>query len=397
MKFTKDELVQLKARYDHELRDCVIPFWQEHAVDRVCGGYFTCLDRDGSVYDTTKWMWMQWRIVYMFATFYNELERKEEWLDIARRGYDFLTAHGKAEDGAYYFALNREGDPIVAPYNIFSECFATMGAAALFKATGEEKYKAEAVASMQRYVARMDNPKGRWEKSMPARKAYLSHGQFMMMANLDATLSDCLGSTEFEGEAADAVHKVLDAFWNPEFRVIFENINPDGTFDLESCDGRHLNPGHGLESMWFMMSYGERKGLPDIVRKAADIVKAQIEFGRDRQYGGLYYFMDVLGKPHVELQWDMKLWWPHCEVLIALLYASRLTGEEAYADLFREFDQWTWKHFRDPEYPEWFGYLNRRGEVTHTLKGGKWKTMFHLPRCLHVCSQQLAKMIDAMP
>ena len=59
-----------------------------------------------------------------------------------------------------------------------------------------------------------------------------------------------------------------------------------------------------------------------MIRRAADIVKALLEFGTDREYGGIYYFMDVLGKPHLELQWDMKLWWPHNEATLATLFAS---------------------------------------------------------------------------
>lgn len=119
------------------------------------------------------------------------------------------------------------------------------------------------------------------------------------------------------------------------------------------------------------------------------IISDTLELGWDREFGGIYYFMDALGKPHLELQHDMKLWWPHNEALIALLYACRLSGEDKFLEKFRQVDQWTWSHFPDPEYGEWFAYLNRRGEVTHKLKGGKWKTFFHLPRCLKVSVEQM--------
>ena len=109
------------VRYEKELLESVAPFWEKNCVDREFGGYFTSLDQDGSVYDTEKYMWMQWRIVYMFATLYMTEYRKENWLDIARQGYDFLTKHGKSEDGSYYFALNRRGEPSMAPYSIFSD------------------------------------------------------------------------------------------------------------------------------------------------------------------------------------------------------------------------------------------------------------------------------------
>lgn len=379
-------------RYEKELIDSVIPFWEDHCVDKEFGGYFTSLDRDGSVYDTEKYMWMQWRIVYMFATFYASSYRQERWLDIAKQGFDFLTEHGKSADGTYYFALNRQGEPTMAPSNIFSDCFAAMGAAALYKATGDARYKAEADSAMHNYIRRMDNPKGRWEKAQPAKAKRLSHGHFMILANLCSVMKDCLGTDEYEADCRRAVGTVLEKFWSDEHQVLFENVNPDGTFDLTSCEGRFINPGHGLESMWFVMNYAERIGDQAMIRKAADIVKALLTFGKDKEYGGIYYFMDVLNKPHLELQWDMKLWWPHNEAILATLFAYRLTGETYYLDQFKEIDQWAWAHFKDPEYPEWFAYLNRRGEPTHMLKGGKWKTMFHLPRCLFVALDQMRRI-----
>ncbi len=376
-------------RYENELINSVIPFWENHCVDREYGGYFTSLDRDGSVYDTEKYMWMQWRIVYMFATFYASQYRQERWLDIAKQGFDFLTKYGKSEDGTYYFSLNRQGVPSMAPSNIFSDCFAAMGAAALYKATGELRYKEEADSAMQNYIRRMAHPKGRWEKAMSGKQPRLSHGHFMILANLGSVMKDCLGTDQYDAETARAVQTVLNQFWNEEYQVLFENVNPDGSFDLDSCEGRMINPGHGLESMWFIMNYAERTKNPEMIRKAAHIVKALLAFGTDQTYGGIYYFMDVLGKPHLELQWDMKLWWPHNEAILATLYAYRLTGDEFYFERFKEIDQWAWAHFRDTEYPEWFAYLNRRGEPTHMLKGGKWKTMFHLPRCLYVAVNQM--------
>lgn len=70
-------------RYEKELLENVVPFWLNHAQDREYGGFFTCLDRDGSVYDYNKYMWMQWRIVYMFATLYASEYGKghSDWLD----------------------------------------------------------------------------------------------------------------------------------------------------------------------------------------------------------------------------------------------------------------------------------------------------------------------------
>ncbi|MFX0099846.1 MAG: AGE family epimerase/isomerase [Candidatus Hodarchaeota archaeon] len=383
------------SRYERELTGSVIPFWEKHCIDTKHGGFFTFLDRDGSVYDTDKYMWMQWRIVYMFATLAQTRyagEKNEKWMEIAKKGYDFLTKHGKDEKGSYYFALNQEGKPIVAPYNIASEFFVIMGSAALYEATKEEKYKESAIFSMKNVLGRANNPKGKWNKRLRDDKKRLDHGIFMATANLGTILKTSLGIDTFDEQVKDSVDMILDSFWNEKYGVVFENLNVDKSIDLESCTGRHLIPGHGLESMWFILEHSEVYNRPEIVQKTCKIINSLLEFSWDNNFGGIYYFMDVLGKPHVELQWDMKLWWVHNEALIATIHAYRLSKESRFLDWFKKIDEWTWKHFPDKEHGEWYGYLNRRGEPTHLLKGGKWKTFFHLPRCLLKCIENLENL-----
>ncbi|NVM28514.1 MAG: AGE family epimerase/isomerase [Candidatus Helarchaeota archaeon] len=379
-------------KYEKELFESVIPFWERHCIDEKYGGYFTCLDRDGTVYDTDKFLWMQWRIVYMFATLAETKyanDKREQWLAIARQGYEFLVKNGRDKRGAYYFALNREGKPIVAPYNIGSDFFAIMACAALYKATGEKKHQKSAFDSITSVLGRMENPKGIWNKKLPAHPKRLTHGDFMAQANLGTVLKTCIGGSGFDQQAMEAVDTILDKFWSKKHGVIFEHINLDYSIDLESCDGRDIAPGHGFESMWIVLQHAEIYDRPEIIPKACQIVESLLDFAWDKKHGGIFYFMDVLGKPHLELTWDMKLWWVHNETLIAVLYAYRLSKEKKFWEWFKRIDDWTWSHFPDPEYGEWYGYLNRRGEPTHYLKGGKWKTFFHLPRCLLECIEQL--------
>ncbi len=347
------------------------------------------LDYDGSVYETAKYMWMQWRIVWMYCELYQQIEPKQEWLDLAQQGYDFLTKYGKDKQGRYYFALAQDGTPTIAPYNVFSECFAVMGAAALYRITGNENVKTEAINAYNQYQARKNNPKAEWSKSLPGSTNYLSLGYYMMQANLDQVMADCLNDYSYLESAADNANLVLDKFWNPEEKVIFENALPDGTFDLKSVAGRQLNPGHALEAMWFLMNTAKQRGDEKTIAKTADIILHTLEHGWDTEYGGIYYFMDVQNRPQIALESNMKLWWVHCEALIACLMADKYTENKRFKDWFTKVHNWTWEHFPDKENGEWFGYLDRQGTPTHHLKGGKWKTFFHLPRALLICSQIL--------
>ena len=144
------EFTTLSTLYKSTLLNNVVPFWENHSIDQRYGGYFTCLARDGSVYDTDKFVWLQNRQVWLFSMLCNQLKEhkekgpkeKERWLAIAKGGADFLATHGRDDDGNWYFSLNREGQPLVQPYNIFSDCFAAMAFSQYALASGEEEAKA---------------------------------------------------------------------------------------------------------------------------------------------------------------------------------------------------------------------------------------------------------------
>ena len=157
----------------------------------------------------------------------------------------------------------------------------------------------------------------------------------------------------------------------------------NGTSFLTSIEGRLLNPGHAIEAMWFIMDLGKRFNDQSLIKKACSIMLNTLEHAWDKEHGGLFYFMDVKGSPPQQLEWDQKLWWVHAETLVALAKAFKMTGDERCATWFEKVHDYTWKHFRDPEYGEWFGYLNREGKVLLPLKGGKWKGCFHIPRSLY--------------
>jgi N-acylglucosamine 2-epimerase len=382
-------------RYERELADSVIPFWEDHCVDRECGGFFNSLDRDGSVYDTDKYLWMQWRIVYMFAVLAKTRfagAKRDRWLAIARDGFAFLMEHGRDEGGSFYFALNREGKPIIAPYNIGTEFFAIMACAALYRAVHEGRYRDAAAAVLQTVLGRLDNPKGPWNKRLPADRKRLAHEDRMATVNLGLELRGSLDLPGIEGMVDDAIDSILDRFWRPEHGVVLEHLDEDFAPDLSSCAGRLVSPGHGLESAWFILKHSETLDRRDRIEKACVLIKSTLDRAWDREHGGIFYFMDVLGRPPAELEWDMKLWWVHCEALVATITGYALTGDRDLLDWFEKIDEWTWRRFPDPVHGEWYGYLSRRGEPTHLLKGGRWKCFFHLPRALLECTGRLEKL-----
>ena len=105
---------KLAEQYKHELLDQVIPFWMNHSIDTQFGGFLHCLERDGSVFDTDKFVWMQGREVWMLSKLYNTVheptvsaETRQQWLDAAIQGAEFLKS--KAHDGNLNFYFSQIG------------------------------------------------------------------------------------------------------------------------------------------------------------------------------------------------------------------------------------------------------------------------------------------------
>ena len=376
--------------YSETLLNDVIPFWEKYSIDTQYGGYFTCLDKKGAIYDTDKFMWLQGRQAWTFSMLYNQVEKNPNWLKIAKHGIDFIRNHGMDIHGNFYFSTTNEGKPLVQPYNIFSDCFAAMAFSQYAKATGDEEIKQLAKQTYHNILKRKDNPKGIYEKSTSARPLK-SFALPMILSNLVLELEEVLDKSEVEKTINFSVHEVMEVFLDKESGLIYEFVRFDGSHE-DSFNGRLLNPGHGIEAMWFMIDIAVRKNDKALVEKATETILTILKYSWDEKYGGLFYFLDSKGHPPQQLEWDQKLWWVHLETLVALTKAYEHTQNGEVWKWYQKIHEYTWSHFSDPEYGEWFGYLNRQGEVLLDLKGGKWKGCFHVPRAMYQCWKSFEKI-----
>ena len=368
---------KLAGEYKSELLDSVLPFWLEHSQDKQYGGYFTCLERDGSVYDTDKFIWLQGREVWLFSMLYNKVEKRPEWLECALQGAEFLKKYGHDGNYNWYFSLTRDGRPLVDPYNIFSYTFATMAFAQLAIASDDAGYAAIAKKTFDRVLEKRSNPKGKWCKAHPGTRPIKDFALPMILCNLSLEIEQLIDKQLIDQTIETCLHEVMEVFYQKDLGLIVENVSAEDNSLVDSFEGRSVNPGHSLEAMWFIMDLGKRLGRPELIDKAVKIALSTIEYGWDKQYGGIFYFMDRLGRPQQQLEWDQKLWWVHIESAITMIKGYQLTGNKECLAWFQKLHDYMWTHFKDPKYPEWFGYLNRRGEVLLPLKGGKWKFIFY--------------------
>ncbi len=381
-------MISNRKLYSDTLLKDVIPFWLKNGMDHEHGGIITSLDRDGTVIDTDKSVWFQGRAGWMFATLYNTVERRSEWLDAARSCVEFSRRHCYAPDGKMYFTVTREGLPLRMRRYVFSESFAAISYAAFARATGDERAKEDAIKAYETYLRYSFTPGVMPPKSEPTRpgKAAGSHMINMVTAQeLRANLGDVKVSGRTCTEWVDfSISEIERYFLKPEHHAFMEMVGPNGEI-IDHFDGRLITPGHAIEAAWFIMHEGRHRGDQRLVRMGLQILDWMWERGWDSEFGGLFYFRDLKGLPVQEYWHDMKFWWPHNEAIIATLLAWTLTGEEKYARWHDMVHEWSFKHFTDPEFGEWYGYLHRDGTVSVPLKGNMWKGPFHLPRMLWYC------------
>ena len=383
-RLNSQRIVELEEFYRRTLLENTIPFWERHGVDRDAGGFFAFLERDGSVYGTDKPVWLLGRATWLFATLYEEVEARAQWLELAQHGHDFLVKHCFDENGKMYFSVTREGRPLRMRRYAFSEVFGVMAFAALSRATGDTRARERAVDLFRSFVDHARTP-GRIEPKVDPQTRPMKVLSPLLCLICTADIMHSIDDDPlYERLLDEAIEEFFRDFVKPEQHMVLEIVGPHGE-RIDAPEGRLINPGHGCEAAWFIMEVARRRNDQNLISQAVRLLDWSFERGWDDEYGGLMYFVDAEGKPPAPLEHDMKLWWTHFETLYSALLAWHLTGEQRYADIYERTHEWTFANFADAEYGEWYGYLRRDGAVSTTLKGNQWKGAFHAPRSQMLC------------
>lgn len=377
----KTYLQYWSALYRADLTDNILPFWLEHGLDRKHGGIYTCLDREGKLMDPTKSVWFQGRFAFVCSFAYNQVERRPEWLDAARQTLDFIEQHCFDADGRMYFEVAADGTPLRMRRYVFSESFAAIAMAEYALATGNQSYAEKALKIFKDMRRFLTTPGLLTPKYLPSVEAQ-GHSITMIMINVASRLKKVIADPELDRQIDESLFKLKNDFMHPEFKALLETVGPAGEF-IDTCNGRVINPGHCIETAWFLFDVAmDRGGDKNLIDLGLTILNWSWDWGWDETYGGIINFRDCRNLPPQDYSQDMKFWWPQTEAIIANLYAYKLTGNELYLKRHRQVSEWAYGHFPDHEFGEWYGYLHRDGTVAQPAKGNLFKGPFHIPRMM---------------
>ena len=368
------------ATYKEDLLENILPFWLEHGLDTVNGGVYTCVTRTGELMDSTKSVWFQGRFAFTCCFAYNNVEKRQEYLDAAKLTLDFIEQHCFDADGRMYFEVAADGTPLRKRRYIFSESFAAIAMAEYSKATGDRTYAEKALTlfkDMRRFLATPGLLAPKYEPTVQMQ----GHSITMIMINVASCIRKVIADVELDRQIDESLHALKTYFIHPEFKALLETVGPNGEF-IDTINGRVINPGHCIETSWFLFDVATDRGDKELMKLALTILDWSWEWGWDKEFGGIINFKDCKNYPPQDYSQDMKFWWPQTEAIIATLYAYKLTGDEKYLKRHKQISDWTYAHFPDTEYGEWYGYLHRDGSVAQSAKGNIFKGPFHIPRMM---------------
>lgn len=374
----------------------VLPFWETHAIDDR-GGLLTCLTDAGQVLSTDKWLWSQWRAVWVFSRIYNTLQRDPRWLRLAHHIANFCSAHGwdDRNDG-WSLVLARDGSVRRGYESIYVDAFAIYGLVELHRADANDRWLQLACRTADAALRKLALPPDQLPHfPYPIPAGARPHGLAMIWSLKLAELAAVSQNDRYAEAARRHSDAIFEQFVHPEHGLIVEYIGLNGA-RLAPPTGTVVVPGHALECLWFQVHVRRLLGdRPPPQEKIFELVLRHLEAGWDRKrHGGISLAVDMRGDD-ADVAWNFartKLWWPHTEALYASLLGWQETNDRRFLQWYARLWRFCAKHYVDHKNGEWKQKLNRDLQPFDDIIALPVKDPFHLPRSIILQIEAIAQL-----
>ncbi|QTQ16410.1 AGE family epimerase/isomerase [Treponema parvum] len=397
-----------KKIYVDQIQNNFLPYWSKF-VDTENGGILNCINNYGDKkISDNKFTWSEGRWLWILCRLCDAAKKKilpnvdasllETWADGT---WNFINFHSVMEDKTCCYLLTRDGKRIRDERtgrfdaSIYADCFALIGSSQYAMLSKKQEAIDTSKALYESIKWRVETNNFLTEP-YPIPEGYRPHGIPMILTN---TVYEYIRMLEAFGLSSDDavefgkknVKFVLDRLMNEE-GYINEFIS-DFSDKGERLLDRHINPGHTIEDIWFQIEFLKAFGsLEKYLPRICKTAKQTWRLGWDSEYGGLFRFVDFEGgKPHgtstgsqyeklITDTWDMKLWWPHSEILYTYILLYKLTGDEEFNKIYKQSFDYIFKTFPNAEIGEWIQIRTRDGKPVDKLVALPVKDPFHILR-----------------
>lgn len=386
---TDMKLPEIRERYRKALLDRFVPNMDKYVVDHELGGFMCALNiATRKLESTDKRAWYEGRGIWTYSFLYNNIEKKPEYLTIAKKSIDFITKLLPEDDKFFPGSFTREGVPrSKGEGDIYGNLFVAEGLAEYAKATGEKRYFDLARKILMKAVARYDRPDFsyayRAEKREPGARIL---GHWMILISLCTQLLKQQPDAEIQALADRCVDVVMNHHINPKFLLVNEAISHDYKILDDKIASQYADIGHGCETFAFIMAYAVFRRNAALFHAAAGQFKKHVTVAADPVYGGYFRVLENTDSNTYILP---KVRWLQEEILIGCLLLIEHTGDPWAVKCYMETDAYITEKFTHPEYAFIVDNGNRQMDKPSEVRAEH----YHHPRQLMVCMLAMDRIL----
>jgi len=422
----RNDLISLKKEAENHLVNELLPFWTSRMIDTVNGGYLTHFDRNGNDSgEDEKSLIAQARCLYTMSSAHRAGYGNGKFADLARHGADFMIDKmWDKEFGGFYWMMDRRGNVKIDQKIAYGLSFAIYSMSEYTLATGDPRgreYAEKVFDLLQKYSA--DTMYGGywemfhrdWTLCGPGSKGGDRKTLDVHMHLMEAftTLYECTGLEVHRRKLLEDIDLLINRIIHPVYKTGIPQFYKDWTvapqikfdiiwgWDRFSPDGLKGNAtdntayGHNAEFAWLLIHALDilkidKNNYSDLIRTVFDHT---VKNGIDYEFGGVY----VEG-PHSGGVYDMeKEFWQQAEVLIGMLDAALMFGDDKYYEAYRNVHRFVLDKMVNKGVGEWYPLMTRKGEPIWTHMSHSWKINYHTVRGMVQSIVRMNKLIDQSP
>lgn len=373
---------------NRELKEDILNFWIDYAVDNKNGGFYNSITNNLSVDEyAEKGCILNSRILWTFSSAYRMFGDRK-YVEIAQRAYRYMLEYfWDREHSGLYMMVDCKGNPTVSRKQVYNLAFAIYGLSEYYRASGVNESLKKAVELfnlIEKYC--YDSKNGGYIEALTR--------DWMPMEDIRLSLKDAN-----EKKSMNTHLHVLEAYtnlyriWKDQtlkkrlkelLGVMLEKVidSTNGHFilffdEFYNPKSHTVSFGHDIEGSWLLCEAVEvlddERLKGKVYQAALKMVEATITDGLDGEYGGLYNELE-----HGRLTDDTKVWWVQCEAMVGFLNAYRIGGGQLFINAVVNIWNFCKKYLIDGKYGEWYWKVDRDGKLSGDfLKVEPWKCPYH--------------------
>ena len=388
-----------RRQLESELTGNILPFWMNHMVDKVNGGFYGALTNDLQILnEVPRSAILCARTLWTYATAYRKLGG-EEYLSMARWAYEYLThTFLDPEYGGVYWQVDSKGKPVADRKHHYAQAFAIYGFSEYFRATQEPEslVLAQGLFRLLEEYA-LETVHGGYTEGSSRDWGALAD---MRLSNRDL---NCRKSMNTMLHVLESYTNLLRVWENDQLRgqhkalikIFLKHIlDPrTGHFKLFFDDSWNslsgiVSYGHDIEGSWLLWEAAEVQD-DEVLRE--EVRQSTLKLAEAVYRDGLEPDGSLLeeGGPDGDVDAD-KEWWTQAEGMVGFYNAYQLTGQERYAQVAIRLWAYIQDKLVDRVHGDWIKRLRRDGTpVLEGYKTGPWECPYHHSRA---CFEMLDRL-----